>query len=98
MAIVERAVAPGITADQVDQVRQAVLKDGPLEGELFHVNGPTAEGWCFIDGWESAEHCDRAMARYMPVFQELGISLEGMSPPERFEIHMLEVPAAATSG
>ena len=97
MAFVERTVLPGLTAEQYDGLREAVLKDGSLEGELFHVAGPTAEGWCAIDGWETQEHCDRAMEKWMQAFQDAAISLEGMSPPERFEIHKLYTGAGAAT-
>lgn len=93
MAFVESTTLPGMTAEQYDRVRQAVEADGPLEGELLHVAGPVAEGWCVIDAWESQDHCDRAMAKYMRAFEELAIPMEGMSPPERFEVHALKAPA-----
>jgi hypothetical protein len=89
MAFVERTTMPGLTVEQYDRLRKAVQPEGMLEGELFHVVGQTPEGLCAIDGWESQEHCDRAMEKWMQAFQEAGISLEGMSPPERFEIHAL---------
>jgi hypothetical protein len=98
MAFVERVILPGMTADQYDQLREAVLSDGPLDGELFHVAGPTPEGWCTIDAWESKEQCDRAMEKWMTAFQEAGITMEGMSPPERFDMHKLYTPAGVTAG
>ena len=97
MAFVERTVLPGLTAEQYDGLREAVTKDGPLEGELFQVAGPTPDGWCVIDGWETQEQCDRAMQRWMQAFQEAGISLEGMSPPERFDMHRFYTEAGAAT-
>jgi hypothetical protein len=97
MAFVERSTVPNMTADQYDQMRQAVQADGPLEGELLHVAGPTPEGWCIIDAWDSQDHCDRAMERYMRVFGDLGLSMEGMSPPQRFDVHALDTRAGAAT-
>jgi hypothetical protein len=98
MAFVERSTIPGLTAEQYDKLREMVLRDGPLDGELFHVAGPTSDGFCAIDGWETQEHCDRAMEKWMRAFQEAEISLEGMTPPERFDIHALYTPAATAAG
>jgi hypothetical protein len=33
----------------------------------------------------------------MQAFQEAGISLEGMSPPERFDIHRFSIEAGAAT-
>jgi hypothetical protein len=97
MAFVEKVTLPGVTAEQYDRLREAVQPDGLLDGELFQVAGETPDGWCVIDAWESQEQCDRAMEKWMRAFQELGISMEGMSPPERFEIHALHTGAGAAA-
>jgi hypothetical protein len=98
MAFVENVTLPGVTAEQYDRLREAVQPDGLLDGQLFHVAGPTPDGWCAIDAWESQEQCDRAMEKWMRAFQDQGISMEGMSPPERFDIHTLYTPAGVAAG
>jgi hypothetical protein len=98
VAFVERTTLPGLTAEQYDRLRQAVQPEGLLDGELFQVAGPTSDGWCVIDAWESQEQCDRAMEKWMRAFQEQGIPMEGMSPPERFEIHALHTSSGVAAG
>jgi hypothetical protein len=98
MAFVERVVMPGLTAEQYDSLRQAVTSEGPIEGEILQVAGDTPDGFCVIDLWESQEHCDRAMERWMKVFQDQGITMEGMSPPERFDVHALHTSSGVAAG
>jgi hypothetical protein len=51
--------APGVTQAQYDQVREEVSGDGPPEGAIYHVAGPTENGWYVVETWESQEALDR---------------------------------------
>jgi hypothetical protein len=91
MAFVQIVKARGLSKEQYEKVMQIAHGGELADGELFHVAGPTADGWCVIDGWESREQCDLSMGKLMPAFQEAGVSMESMSEPEEFEIHTLRV-------
>jgi hypothetical protein len=55
----EKAVAvlvewEGVTADQYDEMISSMsVTDVALPGALFHVAGPTENGWRVFDVWES---------------------------------------------
>jgi hypothetical protein len=89
MAFVQIVVIPGVTAEQYDEVMDTAYGGTPPDGELFHVAGPSEEGWYVIDGWESRTQCDRSMQKLMPALREAGVSMSG--PPKEFEIHKLEL-------
>jgi heme-degrading monooxygenase HmoA len=51
---------PGVTQAQYEQVfKQVTPNDQMPAGMLFHVAGPTANGWCVIELWESQEAAQR---------------------------------------
>ena len=48
--------AQGTTQAQYDQVRQQVLPDNqPAPGMIAHAAGPSENGFCVIEVWESQE-------------------------------------------
>ena len=52
--------AAGCTQAQYDQVQKELHPDKkPPAGMLFHVAGPTSEGWRVVEVWESQEAADR---------------------------------------
>jgi hypothetical protein len=89
MAFVQIVNAKGVTAEQYDKVIELAYGGKLHEGELFHVAGPTADGFCVIDAWESREQCDASMEKLMPALEASKISLTEM--PVEFEVHRLEV-------
>jgi hypothetical protein len=46
---------PGVTEAQYDQVRNAVAGDQPPQGVSYHIAGPSDDGWCVVEVWESQE-------------------------------------------
>jgi hypothetical protein len=51
---------PGVTQAQYEQVRKEVAPgDRPPEGAVYHVAGPTENGWCVVEVWESEEALQR---------------------------------------
>jgi hypothetical protein len=47
---------PGVTQAQYDAVRNEVAPgDRPPQGATYHVAGPTEDGWCVAEVWESEE-------------------------------------------
>ena len=53
---------PGVTQAQYDQVRNQVMPGSALyPGLLYHAGGPSADGWCVVEVWESQEAAQRFM-------------------------------------
>ena len=49
-----------ITQAQYDQVRNEVTPgNAPAAGMLYHTGGPSENGWCVIEVWESKESAQR---------------------------------------
>ncbi len=60
MAIAMIFDVPGLSQEQYDQVRREVSPDNKRPaGMLYHVGGPTEDGWRVIEVWESQEAVDR---------------------------------------
>ena len=56
MAIGIVFAANGVTQAQYEMARDAVAPDNRLpSGMLSHNAGPTANGWCVVEIWESQE-------------------------------------------
>lgn len=79
MAITAVFRVPGMTAAQYDQtVRELEAKGaGKPDGRMYHVAGPTAEGWMVVDVWESEEKLGRFGETLMPV-----LIANGITPPQ----------------
>jgi hypothetical protein len=54
------------------------------------VAGGAGDSWYVIDGWETREQRDRSLEKLVPALAEAAISMESLSRPEEFEIHVLE--------
>ncbi len=57
--------SPGMTQAQYDQVRTEVAGDRPPPGALYHAAGPTEDGWCVVEVWESREALQRFFAEQL---------------------------------
>lgn len=86
MAFVQITIAPGLTAEQYDVLMQAAHGGALSDGEIFHVAGPSDQGWYVVDGWDSREQCERSLAKLMPAFEEARIDASSFEIRE-FEIH-----------
>ena len=91
MKVVRVFDGKGWTAEQYDElIRRMDLRGHSAPGVLFHVAGPTEEGFRAIDLYESLEAADRlATDSVVPIAMELGLT-----PPEvsQFEVHNILVP------
>lgn len=73
--------SPGGTQEQYDEVSARLtgggslssLSDWPVEGILSHAAGPTEQGWCVVDVWESEEAFRRFAEVIVPILQEVGL-------------------------
>lgn len=83
--------SPGGTREQYDEVA-AKLSDGrgldsldawPVDGILAHVAGPTDDGWCVVDVWESEEAFRRFGEVIGPELAKVGFPGE----PRLFPVH-----------
>ncbi len=91
MPIVMVHDSPGGTREQYEQVGARLtdghgfnsLSDWPVAGILSHTAGPTDDGWCVIDVWESEEAFQRFGEVIGPVLQELDYP----GQPRIFEVH-----------
>ena len=72
---------PGGTKEQYEAVAER-LTDGrglnspdswPVEGLVSHASGPTEDGWCVVDVWESEEAFQRFGEVLRPVLEEVGM-------------------------
>ncbi len=46
--------------------------EGAPPGRLYHVSGPTQDGWRVVDVWESQEQFERFGQTLMPFLEESG--------------------------
>jgi hypothetical protein len=70
---------PGVSAEQYDAVIEDLDLGGKTyQGGIFHVAGPTDDGWRVVDVWESQAAFDTFLQ------QKLGMVLQkhGLQPPQ----------------
>ncbi len=80
---------PGVTQAQYDQVRNEVAGDRPPQGALYHVAGPTENGWCVVEVWESQE----ALQRFLDDKLLQALDKAGMSgQPRIFQVARIMQP------
>jgi hypothetical protein len=81
----------GWTAEQYDELMARMDLGGhSAPGVLFHVAGPTEEGFRAIDVYASQEAADRlATEKVVPIAMELGLT-----PPDvtQFDVHNILSP------
>ena len=65
---------PGVTQEQYDEVIQKLedAGEGMPPGRIYHVSGPTEDGWRVVDVWESQEQFERFGQTLMPLLEETG--------------------------
>ena len=84
---------PGGTQEDYDKIAQELtggpinsLSDWPVDGILFHVAGPTENGWRVVDVWESEEALEAFGAKLGPALEAAGVDAP---PPNIFGVHKL---------
>ena len=91
MAVTRVFECKGWTAEQYDAlIARMDLGGHAAPGVLFHVAGPTEQGFRAIDVYDSVESADRlATEKVVPLAIELGLT-----PPEvsQFEVHNTLTP------
>jgi len=74
-----------VTQAQYDQVLAVVAPGNKLPaGMLYHAGGPSADGWCVIEVWESQEALDRFFKEKLgAALQQAKIEIQ----PQFFQVH-----------
>jgi len=82
--------ASGVSQAQYDQVQQELHPDKKTPaGMLFHVAGPTADGWRVVEVWESQEAADSYFRTKLgAALQKAGIAVL----PDVFPVHSIMQP------
>ena len=77
---------PGVTQEQYDEVIQKLedAREGMPPGRIYHVAGPTEDGWRVVDVWESQEQFERFGQTLMPLLEETGVPEVA---PEFWDVH-----------
>jgi hypothetical protein len=79
----------GVTREQYDRVRMEVAGDQAPAGALYHVAGPTDDGWYVVEVWESREALDRFVGdKLAAALQKHGMS----GQPRVFEVDRIMHP------
>ena len=75
---------PGVTQAQYEQVRDEVAPGNRLPpGMLSHVGGPSENGWCVVEVWESQDAATRFFTeKLQQALQKAGI----VGQPRIFEV------------
>ena len=85
MAIGLMISIPGATREQYDQIMEGIGEPRLGEGQISHLAGPSADGWCVVDTYESRADFDRFMT------ERLGEHLQrvGVAQPQitEFEVY-----------
>ena len=80
----------GVTQAQYEQVHKEVSPDNKLApGMLSHAGGPSQDGWCVVEIWESQDALDRFFK------EKLGAALERAKismQPQFFQVHNMMQP------
>ncbi len=68
----------GVSQAQYDQVREQVAPGNKAPpGMLYHAGGPTENGWCVIEVWESQEAVDQFFQQKLgKALQEAKINIQ----------------------
>ncbi len=68
----------GVSKAQYDQVREQVAPGNKAPpGMLYHAGGPTENGWCVIEVWESQEALDQFFQQKLgKALQEAKINIQ----------------------
>jgi hypothetical protein len=83
MAVTFIFEVPGATHKEYDEVMEKLGPSPP--GRLFHVAGPTEEGWMVVDVWETQEAFEEFLAeRLLPIARQVGFFA---SLPQSFSVY-----------
>jgi hypothetical protein len=76
-----------VTQDQYEQVLNEVSSGGVMApGMRYHAAGPSENGWCVIEVWESKEAAEQFLTeRLGQALQKAGITVQ----PKLFGVHNL---------
>ena len=82
--------AQGVTQAQYDQARNEVAPNNSLpSGMLYHAGGPTQNGWCVVETWESEDAAKRFFdEKLSQALKTAGISAQ----PKFFQVHNIMKP------
>jgi len=74
----------GVTQAQYEQVRDEVTPSNRMPaGLLYHVGGPSENGWCVVEVWESQEAANTFFKdKLQQALKKAGIN----GQPRRFEV------------
>jgi hypothetical protein len=81
---------PGAGHEEYDAVMERLGPDIPA-GRIYHVCGPSDEGWMVVDVWESIEHFEKFLAEdLLPAARATGFFAE---LPQTFPVYnMIQSP------
>lgn len=83
----------GVSQAQYDQVLEAMDLGGrAAEGGIFHVAGPSENGWRAVDVWESEEIANAFFAKHAEVFAKAGVPQPKMTV---FPVHNTLTPSGS---
>ena len=86
MAVTIIFQVPGAGHEQYDAVMERLGPDNP-NGRIYHVCGPSEEGWMVVDVWESIEHFEKFLAEdLLPAARATGFFA---SLPQTFPVYRM---------
>ena len=89
MAVCLIVEGQGVTGAQYEQLHAEVAGDHPPTGLLYHVAGPTRDGWCVVEVWESPEALKRFTdEKLLRALERAGIAAR----PRVFEVATIVQP------
>ena len=91
MAITFIFEGPGAGREQYDAVMERLGPDSP-PGRIYHVAGPSEEGWMVVDVWETVEAFEKFLAEdLLPAARAAGFFA---SLPQTFPVYRI-IPGTA---
>ena len=93
MAVAIIFEVPGAGHEQYDAVMERLGPENPA-GRIYHVAGPSEEGWMVVDVWETVEHFEEFLAEeLLPAARATGFFA---SLPQTFPVYnIVQGPAPA---
>jgi hypothetical protein len=84
MAVTIIFEVPGAGHEEYDAVMERLGPENPA-GRIYHVCGPSEEGWMVVDVWESTEHFEKFLAEdLLPAARATGFFA---SLPQTFPVY-----------
>jgi hypothetical protein len=84
MAVTIIFQVPGAGHEEYDAVMERLGPENP-PGRIYHVCGPSEEGWMVVDVWESVEHFEKFLAEdLLPAARATGFFA---SLPQTFPVY-----------